>query len=119
VLQRRLPVPVSVGIVGAEQHDLGEVGSGRGEVLDVAHGPPVNGDEEVEAQMRIDPDWADLSNIDWSTAVAVYPIPKHAISIRLDRDVINFFKARGKGYQTRINAVLRHYMDEVKKKAGE
>jgi uncharacterized protein (DUF4415 family) len=70
-------------------------------------------DEEIEAQMRDDPDWADLIDMDWSKAVAVHPIPKHAISIRLDRDVIDFFKAQGKGYQTRINAVLRHFMVEV------
>jgi uncharacterized protein (DUF4415 family) len=76
-------------------------------------------DEEIEAQLRDDPDWLELGDFDWSKAVAVYPIPKHAISIRLDSDVIDFFKAQGRGYQTRINAVLRHYMDEVKKKAGE
>jgi uncharacterized protein (DUF4415 family) len=76
-------------------------------------------DEEIEARLRDDPDWLELGDFDWSKAVAVYPIPKHAISIRLDSDVIDFFKAQGRGYQTRINAVLRHYMDEVKKKAGE
>jgi uncharacterized protein (DUF4415 family) len=76
-------------------------------------------DEEIRALRRDDPDWMELGDFDWSKAVAVYPIPKHAISIRLDSDVIDFFKAQGKGYQTRINAVLRHYMDEVKKKAGE
>lgn len=77
-------------------------------------------DEEIEAQMRADPDWADFMDIDWSKAVAVYPIPKNAISIRLDSDVLDFFKATGKGYQTRINAVLRHYMQETTKdkKAG-
>jgi uncharacterized protein (DUF4415 family) len=76
-------------------------------------------DAEIEAAMRDDPDWADFRDIDWSKVIAVYPIPKGAISIRLDRDVIDFFKSTGKGYQTRINAVLRHYMDEtLKKKAG-
>jgi len=64
-------------------------------------------DEEIEAQMRDDPDWADFMDIDWSKATIVYPVPKNAISIRLDKDVIDFFKATGKGYQTRINAVLR------------
>lgn len=72
-------------------------------------------DEEIEAQMRDDPDWKDFIDIDWSDAVAVYPIAKSAISIRLDADVIDFFKAQGKGYQTRINAVLRRYMEEVEK----
>jgi uncharacterized protein (DUF4415 family) len=73
-------------------------------------------DEEIEAQMRDDPDWADFMDIDWSEATIVYPVPKNPVSIRLDKDVIDFFKAQGKGYQTRINAVLRHYMQEVRKK---
>lgn len=75
-------------------------------------------DADIETAMRDDPDWADFRDIDWSKMVAVYPIPKGAISIRLDSDVIDFFKSTGKGYQTRINAVLRHYMEEVRKKAG-
>lgn len=77
-------------------------------------------DEEIEAQMRDDPDWAEFMDIDWSKATIVVPVPKDAISIRLDKDVLDFFKATGKGYQTRINAVLRHYMQERQKvdKAG-
>ncbi|RJG44369.1 MULTISPECIES: BrnA antitoxin family protein [unclassified Mesorhizobium] len=77
-------------------------------------------DEEIEAQMRDDPDWADFVDIDWSQATLVYPQPKQAVSIRLDSDVLDFFKATGKGYQTRINAVLRHFMRETlkNKKAG-
>ena len=35
---------------------------------------------------------------------------KQAVSIRLDDDVLQFFRASGKGYQTRINAVLRSYV---------
>lgn len=69
-------------------------------------------DEEIEAQMRDDPDWADFIDVDWSSATIVYPQPKNAISIRLDQDVVDFFRATGKGYQTRINGVLRHYMQE-------
>lgn len=77
-------------------------------------------DEDIVAAMRDDPDWQDLIDIDWSKAVAVNPQPKTAISIRLDEDIVDFFKATGKGYQTRINAVLRHYMQETLKsrKAG-
>jgi uncharacterized protein (DUF4415 family) len=77
-------------------------------------------DEEIEAQMRDDPDWADFMDIDWSNATIVYPVSKNAVSIRLDSDVLDFFKASGKGYQTRINAVLRHFMQESlkNKKAG-
>ena len=36
---------------------------------------------------------------------------KAAISLRLDADVLDWFKAQGAGYQTRINAVLRAYME--------
>ena len=69
-------------------------------------------DEDILANMRDDPDWADFIDIDWSKAKIVVPVPKTSISIRLDADIVDFFKATGKGYQTRINAVLRHYMDE-------
>ncbi len=77
-------------------------------------------DEDIEAQMRDDPDWKDFMDIDWSKATIVYPQPKNAVSIRLDSDVLDFFKASGKGYQTRINGVLRHFMQETlkNKKAG-
>ena len=36
---------------------------------------------------------------------------KAAVSLRLDADILDWFKARGAGYQTRINAVLRAYME--------
>lgn len=73
-------------------------------------------DEEIERTMRDDPDWAEFIDIDWSNAEWVIPVTKKSISIRLDEDVIDFFKASGKGYQTRINAVLRHYMKEQGRK---
>lgn len=63
------------------------------------------------AQMDLDdPDLQGLDEIDWSKAEWVIPEPKAAISIRLDADVLAFFKAGGAGYQSRINAVLRSYM---------
>ena len=42
------------------------------------------------------------------------PGKKESISLRLDPDVLDWFKAQGKGYQTRINAVLRMYMEAQK-----
>ena len=76
-------------------------------------------DEDIERAMRDDPDWADLIDIDWSKAEWVIPVVKKALSIRLDQDVIDFFQAIGKGYQTRINAVLRHYMAEEKRRPAK
>lgn len=37
--------------------------------------------------------------------------PKAAISLRVEQDVLDWFKAQGPGYQTRINAVLRAFRD--------
>lgn len=52
----------------------------------------------------------DEGEFDWSRAQVTMPRPKQAVSLRLDADVLEFFKASGKGYQTRINMVLRSYM---------
>ena len=39
------------------------------------------------------------------------PVRKSQVSIRLDPGVIDWFKLQGRGYQTRINAVLRSYVE--------
>lgn len=75
-------------------------------------------DAEIERAMRDDPDWQNFIDIDWSKAVMVIPQKKKAISIRLDEDIVDFFQATGKGYQTRINAVLRHFVSEQKRSKG-
>jgi uncharacterized protein (DUF4415 family) len=72
-------------------------------------------DEEVEASIANDPDWAEFKDIDWSGAVLVMPPRKKAISIRVDEDVLDYFKRQGEGYQRRINAVLRSYMQQKAK----
>jgi uncharacterized protein (DUF4415 family) len=41
-------------------------------------------------------------------------LPKPQITLRIDQDVIDFFKAQGRGYQTRINQLLRAYMEAHK-----
>jgi len=69
-------------------------------------------DAEINAAIASDPDWAEIEPIDWSKAEVVIPPKKQAISIRLDEDLICFFKAAGPGYQRRINAVLRAYVRE-------
>ena len=72
-------------------------------------------DEEVEKSIANDPDWAEFKDIDSSDAVLVIPARKKAISIRVDEDVLDFFKNEGDGYQRRINAVLRSYMQQKTK----
>ena len=73
-------------------------------------------EEEIEAAARADPEWEGLLDIDWSKAQLVMPRRKEAISIRLDDDVLSYFKSLGAGYQTRINAVLRHFMEQTRGK---
>lgn len=69
-------------------------------------------DAAIDAAVAGDPDWAEFEPIDWSKAEVVVPPKKQAISIRLDRDLIEFFKGEGPGYQRRINAVLRGYVKQ-------
>jgi uncharacterized protein (DUF4415 family) len=72
-------------------------------------------DEEIEEAVRNDPDAVPL-DFDWSEAVLVIPPKKKAISIRVDEDVLDYFKKEGAGYQRRINAVLRSYMQQKREK---
>ena len=44
---------------------------------------------------------------------------KQRISLRVDTEVVDWFKTKGPGYQTRINRILRRVMMEGKKRAGE
>jgi len=47
----------------------------------------------------------------WDAAVLVEPVRKQAISLRVDEDVLAWFKQGGPRYQSRMNAVLRSYMN--------
>ena len=48
----------------------------------------------------------------WADNIIIgHPPMKEDVHIRLDKDVLDWFKSRGKGYQTRINAVLRAFVE--------
>ncbi len=69
---------------------------------------------EIQSIKDEDIDYSDISELDadfWLNAKPVYPIQKKAISIRLDQDIIEYFKSDGKGYQSKINNVLRTYVE--------
>jgi uncharacterized protein (DUF4415 family) len=61
-------------------------------------------EEELEQDIASDPDWADM------VAEAIMPTPKQLLSLRLDTDVVRWFRDQGPGYQTRMNAVLRAFV---------
>jgi uncharacterized protein (DUF4415 family) len=48
---------------------------------------------------------------DWTSVKVAWPQPKQAISLRIDQDVLAWFRHGGPGYQTRMNAVLRAFVD--------
>ncbi|MBA2687922.1 MAG: BrnA antitoxin family protein [Gemmatimonadaceae bacterium] len=69
-------------------------------------------DEEI---MRTSPpELANLPDDFWASAVLVPPIPKQAISLRVDDDVLDWFRKQGPGYQSRMNAILRAYMQRMR-----
>jgi uncharacterized protein (DUF4415 family) len=66
-------------------------------------------DEEVHAAVLDDPDAKPTDEAFWKDARVVLPQPKKAVTMRLDADVLAWFREQ-RGYQERINAILRAYM---------
>jgi len=52
----------------------------------------------------------------WESAEVVMPTHKTHLSVRFDNDVVDYFKKKGRGYQSMMNAVLRSYMNSHIKK---
>lgn len=71
---------------------------------------------QLEASIAADPDEA--HEADWTQAALGVLPRKQDIHIRLDADVLGWFKDSGKGYQTRINNVLRAFVESRKHTAG-
>ena len=68
---------------------------------------------EIEADIASDPDEAGMV-VDWDRVSVELPKPKAALHMRIDREVLDWFRQQGKGYQTRINAVLRSYVASMR-----
>jgi uncharacterized protein (DUF4415 family) len=64
----------------------------------------------LERNIAADPD-ADIPDPDWTRARLVMPRRKESVHLRIDPDVLAWFRQQGDGYLTRMNAVLRAYMD--------
>ena len=65
-----------------------------------------------EDQTRADaPEAESLGEAFWREARVVMPRGKTSVHLRLDSDIVDWFKAQGKGHLTRMNAVLRAYVD--------
>lgn len=73
-------------------------------------------DDDILAAIAADPDAAPPLDAAWFARARVVFPPKQTITIKLDGDVLEWFRAGGKGYQTRINSVLRTFMDHHRRR---
>ena len=66
-------------------------------------------DTEIRHGIAFDPD-ARAASVDfWKDDKLIWPTPKAVVTMRLDKDLLEWFRQQ-RGYQTRINAILRAYM---------
>jgi uncharacterized protein (DUF4415 family) len=67
-------------------------------------------DDEIRAAIVDDPDTRPTDEAFWKEARVVMPRRKETVTMRLDADLLDWFRSE-RGYQTRINAILRAYMN--------
>jgi uncharacterized protein (DUF4415 family) len=90
--------------------------------LDLGKPPRLSAEQKarLDAVAAIPDDQIDYSDAPslpdavWMKAAAELPNTKQQITLRLDAEVLDFFKDMGKRYQSRINAVLRSYVEAQK-----
>lgn len=66
-----------------------------------------------------DIDYSDIPELDdafWQNARIVEPDKTQPVTLRVKKSVLDAYKAQGKGYQTRMNAVLESYVKAIQKK---
>lgn len=75
--------------------------------------------KRIDALRDEDIDFSDSPELgpDFFANAIIWPGPKKQITLRLDPDVLKFFRKHGRGYQTTINAVLRKYMEAQQRRA--
>ncbi|HEX4427198.1 MAG TPA: BrnA antitoxin family protein [Terriglobales bacterium] len=76
--------------------------------------------KRIDSLRDEDIDYSDIPRLgpDFFANAILWPGPKKQITLRLDPDVVAFFRKTGKGYQTTINAVLRKYVEGSKTRIG-
>ena len=83
------------------KHSLSEIQAMRESGLDKTH-PDAPEAESLGAEF-------------WKSAKVVLPSGKTSVHLRLDSDVVEWFRSHGKGHLTRMNAVLRAYVEAQKR----
>lgn len=74
-------------------------------------------DADVERLVADDEDEAAMAP-DWTRARLVLPEAKRSVHLRLEREVVEFFRAQGKGHIARMQAVLKAYVKANKHRAS-
>jgi uncharacterized protein (DUF4415 family) len=72
-------------------------------------------DREAQDEYSHAPEAESLGEDFWASARVVMPQSKTSVHLRLDTDIVEWFKAHGKGHLTRMNAVLRAYVEAHRK----
>jgi uncharacterized protein (DUF4415 family) len=75
-------------------------------------------EEEIEQAALSDPDAPLTDFAYWQDATLVVRRETERVTLRIDREVLEFFRRQGRGYQGRMNAVLQDYVETQKRKAG-
>ncbi len=72
--------------------------------------------KRIDAMRDEDIDFSDSPELgpEFFKNAILWPGPKQQITLRLDPDILKFFRTQGRGYQTTINAVLRKYVEARK-----
>jgi uncharacterized protein (DUF4415 family) len=74
---------------------------------------------DAEIARTSPPELANLPADFWHSAERVVPVRKEAISLRIDEDVLAWFRKAGPLYQSRISAVLRSYVAAMRRRRGK
>ncbi len=76
--------------------------------------------KRVDALRDEDIDFSDMPELgpDFFARAIIWPGKKKQITLRIDPDVLTFFRKQGRGYQSTINAVLRKYVETRKHRVG-
>src|ERR1700686_1849651 len=72
--------------------------------------------KRIDSLRDDDIDYSDIpkQGPDFFAHAIIWPGPKKQITLRIDPDVLTFFRKQGRGYQSTINAILRKYMETRK-----
>jgi uncharacterized protein (DUF4415 family) len=74
--------------------------------------------QELAKAKDDDIDFSEIPELDetwFKEAQLRMPETKERLTVRFDKDIVDFFQRQGKGYQTRMNAVLRAYVNACRK----